>query len=165
MQRHEIARIGTAGGDLGDQALDVVHVAEQVARGLAQEGRLDELLDAPLAVGDRVDLAQWRQQPLAQQAPAHRCACAVERFEQRAFLAAADGRLHPSEEDLNRPATAFRPAMTPPWGSDVRAVLRIELQDIDAMAQRALGRAGNAMTRIHLRDVRMEIERILSTER
>jgi hypothetical protein len=84
---------------------------------------------------------------------------------QRAFLQAVDSRLHPSEEDLNRPATAFRPAMTPPWGSDVRAVLRIELQDIDGMAQRALGRAGNAMTRIHLRDVRMEIERILSTER
>lgn len=84
---------------------------------------------------------------------------------QRAFLQAVDQRLHPSEEALNRPATAFRPAMTPPWGSDVRAVLRIELQDIDAMAQRALGRAGNPMTRIHLRDVRMEIERILSNER
>lgn len=84
---------------------------------------------------------------------------------QRAFLQAVDQRLHPSEEALNRPGTAFRPAMTPPWGSDVRAVLRIELQDIDAMAQRALGRAGNPMTRIHLRDVRMEIERILSNER
>ena len=63
-----------------------------------------------------------------------------------------------TETDPNPPAT-------PPWGSDVRAVLRIELQDIDAMAERALGRAGDAMTRIHLRDVRMEIERILSAER
>jgi hypothetical protein len=84
---------------------------------------------------------------------------------QRAFLDAVDRRLHPSEEELNRPATPFRPAMTPPWGSDVRAVLRAELQDLDAMAERALGRAGNAMTRIHLRDVRMEIERILSRDR
>jgi hypothetical protein len=84
---------------------------------------------------------------------------------QRAFLAAVDNRLHPSEEALNRPATPFRPAMTPPWASDVRAVLRAELQDIDGMAQGALGRAGNAMTRIHLRDVRTEIARILNPER
>jgi hypothetical protein len=84
---------------------------------------------------------------------------------QRAFLEAADQRLHPSEEDLNRPATPFRPAMTPPWGSDVRAVLRTELQDLDRLAEQALARAGNTITRIHLRDVRMEIARILSTER
>ena len=66
---------------------------------------------------------------------------------------------------LNRPASAFNPPATPPWQSDVRAIMRTELQDLDRSIQQAQGRAGDAMTRIHLRDLRMEIERILSTER
>ncbi|MDP2957114.1 MAG: zinc-dependent metalloprotease [Longimicrobiales bacterium] len=84
---------------------------------------------------------------------------------QRAFVEAVDRRLHPTEAELNRPATAFSPAPTPPWGSDVRAVMRAELQDLDRLIQQAQGRAGDAMTRIHLRDLRMEIARVLSTER
>ncbi len=84
---------------------------------------------------------------------------------QRAFLEATDRRLHPTQQELSRRGTPFRPAMTPPWGSDVRAALRAALQDLDTHAERAIARAGNAMTRIHLRDVRMEIERILSVER
>lgn len=83
----------------------------------------------------------------------------------RAYLEAMDRRLHPTEAELNRPATPFSPAMTPPWGSDVRAVMRAELRDLDGAIQQAQGRAGDAMTRTHLRDLRMEIERILSTER
>ncbi|MDH5759736.1 MAG: zinc-dependent metalloprotease [Gemmatimonadota bacterium] len=90
---------------------------------------------------------------------------AYRRNVQRAFLAAADDRLHPSEEDLDRPGTPFRPALTPPWASDVRAVLRVELEDLDGLAERALARAGDAMTRAHLRDVRMEIARILDSGR
>jgi hypothetical protein len=80
----------------------------------------------------------------------------------RAFLDVVDQRLHPSEEDLNRQGNAFNPPATPPWASDARGVLRAELEDIDRMAEQALGRAGDDMTRIHLRDVRREIERILS---
>ena len=83
----------------------------------------------------------------------------------RAYLEAVDRRLHPSEEELNRPANPFNPPATPPWQSDVRAIMRAELQDLDRSIQQAQGRAGDAMTRIHLRDLRMEIERILSTER
>ncbi len=76
---------------------------------------------------------------------------------QRAFLEAADNRLHPTEEELNR---RFNPAPAP-WSSDVRAVLRAELEDLDSAAASALSRAGDAMTRIHLRDVRREVARIL----
>jgi hypothetical protein len=90
---------------------------------------------------------------------------AYRRNVQRALLEAVDRRLHPSEEELNRPATAFRPAPTPPWGSDIRGVMRAELQDIDRMAEQALGRAADPMTRIHLRDVRTEIARILDPGR
>jgi hypothetical protein len=79
---------------------------------------------------------------------------------QRAFLAAADTRLNPSEAALTR---AVNPAPQP-WASDVRGVMRAELQDIDRLAQQALARTTDAMTRIHLRDVRTEIARILDTQ-
>jgi len=42
--------------------------------------------------------------------------------------------------------------------------MRAELADIDALAEGALGRAGDGMTRIHLRDIRAEIARILKVE-
>lgn len=76
---------------------------------------------------------------------------------QRAFLEAADNRLNPTEEELtrnNNPAPA-------PWTSDVRAVMRAELQDIAAAAESAGLRAGNEITRVHLRDIVTEVERIL----
>ncbi len=76
---------------------------------------------------------------------------------QRAFLAAADARLNPSEAALTR---AQNPAPNPA-NSDVRAAMRAALQDLDQLAQQALPRAGDAMTRAHLRDVRTEIARIL----
>jgi hypothetical protein len=77
---------------------------------------------------------------------------------QRAFLDTVDRRLHPTQAELTR---ANNPAPAP-WASDVRGVMRAELQDLDRLAQQALGRAADDMTRIHLRDVRTEIGRILS---
>lgn len=47
----------------------------------------------------------------------------------------------------------------------MRPVLRGELMELDRMAQRAIPRARDAMTRLHLQDVRMEIERILNPDR
>lgn len=76
---------------------------------------------------------------------------------QRAFLATANARLNPSDAELTR---ANNPVPNPA-SSDVRGVLRAELQDLDRLAQQALPKAGDAMTRIHLRDVRTEIARIL----
>ena len=87
---------------------------------------------------------------------------------QRAFLDAVDSRLHPSAGGQGGGGGGGGPfgqqANTEPWMSDVRGVLSAELEDIDAMAERALGNAGDAMTRIHLRDVRREIARILGDE-
>jgi len=79
---------------------------------------------------------------------------------QRAFLEAIDNRLHPTEQEMSR---AFNPVPAP-WTSDIRGVLRAELEDIDGMAEDALTRAGDAITRVHLRDVRREIARILAAE-
>jgi len=78
---------------------------------------------------------------------------------QRAFLEAVDNRLNPTEEEL---ASPNNPAPEP-WSSDIRAVLRAELQDLDDAALSAMDRAGDDMTRIHLRDVRAEIARILDS--
>lgn len=76
---------------------------------------------------------------------------------QRAYLDAVDSELNPP-----RPATAPANAPDPRPTSDTRPALRGELTELDALAQRALGRAGDAMTRMHLRDIRVEIDRILN---
>jgi hypothetical protein len=81
---------------------------------------------------------------------------------QRAFLETADSELNPSDEQLERegrlPAVFRRP---PRWGNDVRALLKAELRAIDRLAAAAEGRAADTLTRVHLDDVRSEVERIL----
>jgi hypothetical protein len=77
---------------------------------------------------------------------------------QRAHLQAAHSRLNPTEAELTR---ANNPAPQP-WASDVRAVLRAELEDLGGLVDRALPRAADVQTRVHLRDVRTEINRILA---
>jgi hypothetical protein len=42
--------------------------------------------------------------------------------------------------------------------------MRGHLVDLRQQAQNAIGRAGDAMTRLHLRDVVMEIDRILGED-
>jgi len=69
---------------------------------------------------------------------------------QRAFLEAVDRRIDPENNDREEG----------PWASDIRAVLRAELRGLDALAESALQRAADPMTRIHLQDVRAEIARI-----
>lgn len=76
---------------------------------------------------------------------------------QRAHLQAAHGRINPTESELNRPNN---PAPQP-WASDVRALLRVELEDLGDLVDRAIPRAADVQTRVHLRDVRTEITRIL----
>lgn len=78
---------------------------------------------------------------------------------QRAFLDRVNTELNPPAPAAGAAAAvATRP---PSWGNDVRAMLKAELRTIDQMAARAQGRAGDAMTRVHLADLRNEIEKIL----
>jgi hypothetical protein len=85
---------------------------------------------------------------------------------QRAYLEAIDRTLNPPP-----PAAAAASPFAPQqqrqaqWQSDVRPLLRGELAEIDRLAAAALNRTGDAMTRLHLRDIRMEIERLLDTSR
>ena len=83
----------------------------------------------------------------------------------RAYLDAVDSELNP-------PPPPPPPAGIPiqfllqvsRWESDARAALRAELEELDRRITRAINRAGNAMTRIHLRDMKREIGRILDPE-
>jgi hypothetical protein len=82
---------------------------------------------------------------------------------QRAYLEAVDRIVNPAATP-QAPPTPGTPPATPQQlrsGGDARAVLRGELVELDRAAQSAIARTGDAMTRLHLRDVRMEIERIL----
>jgi hypothetical protein len=83
---------------------------------------------------------------------------------QRAFLDQVDQELNPTEEILRREEALARFRPRPPrWGSDVRALLKAELRTIDELAEEALERTDDEMTRVHLEDVRSEIARILDT--
>ena len=83
---------------------------------------------------------------------------------QRAYLEAA-------ERTLNPPAPAAAPAgggggrggagATPPRASDGRALLRGELVEIQRLANTAAERASDVTTRLHLRDISLEITKLL----
>ncbi|MDH5803831.1 MAG: zinc-dependent metalloprotease, partial [Gemmatimonadota bacterium] len=81
---------------------------------------------------------------------------------QRAYLEAVDQVLNPPEPRGGNTVPAFMRQPRLP-ASDVRAVLRNELLEIDALLERGIAGSANSMTRVHLRDLRMEIERILDT--
>ncbi|HET9949259.1 MAG TPA: zinc-dependent metalloprotease [Longimicrobiales bacterium] len=80
---------------------------------------------------------------------------------QRAFLDIAAQRLA-DDDDGGGGGAGGGTDEIPAWASDVRAVLRAELEDLARLAEDALARAADDMTRVHLRDVRAEIERIAS---
>lgn len=81
---------------------------------------------------------------------------------QRAYLDAVENTLAPPrpspQTQQGGPAGATQP---PRWPNDARPVLRGELQELDRLAQRAIGRTNDHMTRLHLHDVRLEIQRLL----
>jgi hypothetical protein len=85
---------------------------------------------------------------------------------QRAYLEAA-------ERTLNPPPPAATPAGGGGGGggaaatsrnTDARALLRGELLEIQRMTQQAISRTNDAMTRLHLRDIDLEITRLLDPQ-
>jgi len=84
---------------------------------------------------------------------------------QRGFLDVVDTKLYPPPE-----ADGPGGGPGPPQGSDgrvlsdVRPVLRGELRWIRDRLDNAIPRSANTMTRLHLQDLREEVERILSAE-
>jgi hypothetical protein len=78
---------------------------------------------------------------------------------QRAYLDAAERTLNPPAAPAG-PAFPGAPA-PPPRSTDARALLRGELVEIQRAATATANRTTDAITRLHLRDVDLEIKRIL----
>ena len=86
---------------------------------------------------------------------------------QRAYLAQADSKINPtpaivittSRSGLSRSRVGSGP------NSDLRALMRGELMDLDQALAYAAGRAVNRETRLHILDARAEIKRILDPEK
>jgi hypothetical protein len=82
---------------------------------------------------------------------------------QRSWLSQADAKINPV------PAIVFSTGRSGPSrvasgsgpNTDIRGLMRGELNDLDSLLRAAVDRAGNRETRLHLLDARAEIKRIL----
>ncbi len=107
-QGQQIARSPLAEGDPGDQALDVEDLGEFPAKESQQFGIIDQGPDGIVATGDRLDVAQRPDDPLAEEAGAHRRPGVVEDRQESSgtpaggrrpdeFQIALGGRVHRQE--------------------------------------------------------------------
>jgi hypothetical protein len=79
---------------------------------------------------------------------------------QRVYLEAAEDAIDPPTPPASA-SPAVRAAAEAARTSDARALLRGELVELQRLAQAAASRTNDAMTRLHLRDINLEIQRIL----
>jgi hypothetical protein len=79
---------------------------------------------------------------------------------QRAYIQAAERTINPPPLPQNASPQAVAAAAAA-RGSDARALLRGELVELQRAVQAATGRTTDSMTRLHLRDLNLEIQRIL----
>jgi hypothetical protein len=79
---------------------------------------------------------------------------------QRVYLEAAERAIDPPEPPSSASA-AVRAAAEAARTSDARALLRGELAELQRLSETAANRTNDAMTRLHLRDINLEIRRIL----
>jgi hypothetical protein len=77
---------------------------------------------------------------------------------QRAYLETIERLVDPPEPEASATGAVQQ---TPRFNSDVRPAMRGHLVDLRQAAQAALAKAADGMTRLHLRDVQMEIDRLL----
>jgi hypothetical protein len=83
---------------------------------------------------------------------------------QRAYIQAAERTIEPPALPANASPQAVAAAAAA-RASDARALLRGELVELQRSIQAATSRTGDAMTRLHLRDLNLEIQRILDPRR
>jgi len=86
---------------------------------------------------------------------------------QRAYLSQADARINPAPAIIisSERTGGSRSGLGSGPNSDVRALMRGELIDLDAALRVAIRRASNRETRLHLLDARAEIKQILEPEK
>jgi len=83
---------------------------------------------------------------------------------QRAYVEAADRAINPPAPPASA-TPAQQQAFAAARFSDARALLRGELVELQRLIQGATARTNDAMTRLHLRDLNLEITRILDPAR
>jgi hypothetical protein len=88
---------------------------------------------------------------------------------QRRYLELVDAKLNPAPVTPGQGGGGGGgggQAQTPPrLASDARALLRGELMELDDAARTALARTSDRTTRLHLQDMRVQIEKILNPDR
>jgi hypothetical protein len=84
---------------------------------------------------------------------------------QRAYLEAIDRTLNPAAPPPAAPPQLLQQLQQQRWDSDVRPLLRGELAELRRLVTTALARTTDNMTRLHLQDTAMEIERMLDVSR
>jgi len=84
---------------------------------------------------------------------------------QRSWLAQADSHLNPLPATvISLPAARTSRGRSTAASSDLRALVRGELMDLDAQLRAAIPRAADRVARLHIIDSRAEIQRILNPE-
>jgi hypothetical protein len=82
---------------------------------------------------------------------------------QRAYIEAIERQIAPPDTpDTPPPAAPGGPPVPPRFTSDARPLLRGHLVELDRAVQNALSRTRDEVTRLHLQDVRLQIENILN---
>lgn len=86
---------------------------------------------------------------------------------QRSYLAQADAKINPTPAVVitSSRTTGARSRVGTGSNSDVRALMRGELIDLDAALRSAISRTADRDTRLHLLDARAEIKRILDPQK
>jgi hypothetical protein len=84
---------------------------------------------------------------------------------QRSYLSQADAKINGSAPILIALGVRGPAARTAPPSSDVRAMMRGELIELDAQLRVAEGRGANRATKLHISDARAQIKRILAPVR
>jgi hypothetical protein len=86
---------------------------------------------------------------------------------QRAYLSQVDARINPTPAIIisSGRTGGSRSSVGSGPNSDLRALMRGELIDLDASLRRAIDRASNRETRLHLLNARAEIKQILEPEK
>jgi hypothetical protein len=79
---------------------------------------------------------------------------------QRAYIEAVERVIFPPEPPPGQQLPGGQQA--PQFPTDARPAMRGHLVELDRAIEQAIARAADGMTRLHLRDIRLEIERLLN---
>ena len=91
LERAQVAGVGPAPRDAGDEPLDVVHLAQALVQALARADRALQFRDGVQATLDALAVDERAAQPVSEFPPAQRAGRLVEDAHEGAALAAADG--------------------------------------------------------------------------